>query len=136
MVIISIIGNKIKIQYSNISFLSLYLNFSRIYTMHRLISVWMSILLYALYVQCDPPTIRQTTNGPIEGLERTSSLGQKYYSFLGVPFAEPPITGTDPYTGKQVDRRFKVDDRMIIRICATTLTHRSIIGSFVGNCRA
>lgn len=26
----------------------------------------------------------------------------------GVPFASPPITGTDPYTGEEVDRRFKV----------------------------
>lgn len=54
------------------------------------------------------PLLRQTTHGPVEGVELTSSLGQKYYAFRGIPFAEPPITGIDPYTGEQVDRRFKV----------------------------
>lgn len=67
-----------------------------------------SLLLLALSVHCESPLIRQTTNGPIEGFEQTSSLGQKYYAFKGVPFAEPPITGRDPYTGEIVDRRFKV----------------------------
>lgn len=77
--------------------------------MYRSIVVWLSILLLASSVSSnDLPTIRQTTNGPIEGVEETSSLGQKYYSFRGIPFAEPPITGTDPYTGEEVDRRFKV----------------------------
>lgn len=52
--------------------------------------------------------IRQTTNGPVEGTVLTSSLGHKYYAFMGIPFAEPPITGKDPYTGQIVDRRFKV----------------------------
>lgn len=70
---------------------------------------WLSVLVSVLSVSCnDSPTIRQTTYGPIEGLERTSSLGQKYYSFLGIPFAEPPITGIDLHTGEEVDRRFKV----------------------------
>lgn len=54
------------------------------------------------------PTIRQTLNGPVEGLVQTSILGQIYYAFRGVPYAEAPITGIDPYTEKQVDRRFKV----------------------------
>lgn len=54
-------------------------------------------------------TLRQTLNGPVEGVEEISSLGQKYYAFRGVPFAEPPITGIDPYTGEYVDRRFKVE---------------------------
>lgn len=65
-------------------------------------------LLLAISAQSDSPTIRRTTNGPIEGVEQTSSLGQKYYAFKGIPFAEPPITGTDPYTGEYIDRRFKV----------------------------
>lgn len=52
--------------------------------------------------------IRQTQNGLVEGVEQYSSLGQKYFAFRGIPFAEPPITGMDPYTGDQVDRRFKV----------------------------
>lgn len=64
--------------------------------------------LLVLNGQCKSSTIRQTTNGPIEGIEQTTSLGQQYYAFRGVPFAEPPITGQDPYTGEQVDRRFKV----------------------------
>lgn len=54
------------------------------------------------------PLLRQTTHGPVEGVELTSSLGQKYYAFRGIPFAEAPITGIDPYTGEKVDRRFKV----------------------------
>lgn len=65
-------------------------------------------LLLGQSASCDSPTVRQTSNGPIEGMEVMSSLGQKYYAFLGVPYAEPPITGIDPYTGKNVDRRFKV----------------------------
>lgn len=70
---------------------------------------WLSILVLLLSVSSnDLPTIRQTTHGPIEGLELTSSLGQKYYSFRGIPFAEPPITGIDLHTGGEVDRRFKV----------------------------
>lgn len=55
-----------------------------------------------------PPTIRQTTNGPIEGIQQTSRLGQTYYAFHSIPYGEAPITGIDPYTGKPVDRRFKV----------------------------
>ncbi|KAG4071890.1 hypothetical protein HA402_006051 [Bradysia odoriphaga] len=53
------------------------------------------------------PLVRITSNGPVEGIEQTSSLGQSYYSFRGIPFAEPPITGKNPYTGKEVDLRFK-----------------------------
>lgn len=53
------------------------------------------------------PTVRLTANGPIQGVVKTSSLGQNYYAFKGIPFAEAPITGLDPYTGEEVDRRFK-----------------------------
>lgn len=77
--------------------------------MHGLICV--SYLYYVFLIQCvngNPPTIRQTQNGPVEGLLLTSVLDQDYYAFKGVPFAEPPITGRDPHTGQQVDRRFKV----------------------------
>lgn len=49
-----------------------------------------------------------TVNGPVQGIEQISALGQKYYSFRGIPFAAPPITGTDSFTGERVDRRFKV----------------------------
>lgn len=53
-------------------------------------------------------TLRQTTNGPVEGIVLTTSLGQMYYAFRGIPFAEPPITGLNPYTGEYIDQRFKV----------------------------
>lgn len=66
------------------------------------------LVLQLSSVYCALSTVRQTLNGPIEGVEQISLLGQKYYAFKGVPFAEAPITGTDPYTGAQVDRRFKV----------------------------
>lgn len=62
--------------------------------------------LLVISVNCSG-LIRQTVNGPVEGLLQTSSLGQKYYAFKGIPYAEAPITGID-YNGKYVDRRFKV----------------------------
>lgn len=49
-----------------------------------------------------------TANGPVEGIEEISLLDQEYYSSRGIPFAAPPITGIDPFTGEPVDRRFKV----------------------------
>lgn len=70
--------------------------------------ILVSFLLFTKNIYCDTPTLRMTTNGPVEGIEQISILGQKFYSFRGVPFAAPPITGIDPYTGKFVDRRFKV----------------------------
>lgn len=66
------------------------------------------LLLFASGGHCNPPTLRETSNGPVKGIQRISSLGQKYYAFEGIPYAEAPITGTDPYTGEWVDRRFKV----------------------------
>lgn len=75
--------------------------------MYKSIVVLLSLLLVMLNVYCDRLPVRQTVNGPIEGIEQTTSLGQKYFAFKGVPFAEPPITGLDRY-GKKVDRRFKV----------------------------
>lgn len=72
------------------------------------VSILQSLLLLVLGVYCDLTIVKQTNNGPIEGIEQTSSLGQKYYAFRGVPYAETPITGKDPHTGEQVDRRFKV----------------------------
>lgn len=66
-------------------------------------------LLILLKVQCEQQRIiRQTQNGPVEGLEQISVLNQRYYSFRGIPYAEPPITGIDPYTGERIDLRFKV----------------------------
>lgn len=69
---------------------------------------WTIILLLVVDVFGNPATVRQTINDPVEGVERISSLGQRYYAFEGIPYAEPPITGIDPYTGEPVDRRFKV----------------------------
>lgn len=77
------------------------------------IIILLSLLIVLLSsIKCsfysNSPLIRQTANGLVEGFENTTSLGQKYYAFRGIPFAEPPITGIDPYTGEWVDRRFKV----------------------------
>lgn len=80
---------------------------NKVSNMHKAIGVFF-LSLFVLSVQCNHLLVRQTANGPVEGIEQTSSLGQKYYSFKGIPFAEPPITGEDPYTGEKVDRRFKV----------------------------
>ncbi|XP_031635932.1 cholinesterase 2-like [Contarinia nasturtii] len=75
--------------------------------MFKLFCTFMFFLLLTSKVHSDPPTIRQTTNGPIEGIEETGVFGKKFYAFKGVPYAEVPITGIDPYTGATVDRRFK-----------------------------
>lgn len=81
--------------------------------MHQLFFTFLTFQFFIISVLCSSPTIRQTRNGPVEGIEQTSIFGQKYHAFLGIPFAEPPITGLDPYTGEQVDRRFKVRKVMI-----------------------
>lgn len=79
-----------------------------------ILTLFLSFLSTRLYVvvesesQNDLLTLRQTTNGLVEGIILTTSLGQKYYAFRGIPFAELPIAGLDPYTGEYVDRRFKV----------------------------
>lgn len=76
-----------------------------------IVIVCLLVALYSLKLignHSKSPLLRQTTHGPVEGVVLTSSLGQKYYAFRGIPFAEPPITGIDPYTGEKVDRRFKV----------------------------
>lgn len=79
--------------------------------MHRIFFfVYLTFQFSIKNVDCSFPIIRQTLNGPVEGIEKISMLGQKYYAFRGIPFAEPPITGTDPNTGEQVDRRFKVQN--------------------------
>lgn len=76
--------------------------------MRRLFFVFTLVSLLTINLCYSLSIIRQTYNGPVEGFEEISLLKQKYNAFKGIPFAEPPITGTDPYTGKQVDRRFKV----------------------------
>ena len=84
--------------------------------MHALLRELMPILLlFISIVHGDPSIVRQTNNGPVEGIEQTSIFGKKYYSFRGIPYAEAPITGIDPYTGEMVDRRFKVSARMKAR---------------------
>lgn len=83
-------------------------SFSIHLSMFDLSLVSLPVLLVIQSVYCNSPTVRQTANGPVEGIELNSSLGQMYYAFKGVPYAEPPITGGDPYTGENIDRRFKV----------------------------
>lgn len=68
--------------------------------------------LFVTNVRVDPPTMRQTLYGPVEGAIEISVLNQTYYSFRGIPFAEPPITGFDAYTSEFVDRRFKVREKV------------------------
>lgn len=76
--------------------------------MHSSILIWFSLIFIFESAYCVSPTIRNTSNGPIEGIELITSLGQSYYAFKGVRFAEAPITGIDPLSGALVDRRFKV----------------------------
>lgn len=76
-----------------------------------LICIAIFVLLFA-FSESSSPTIRQTTNGPVEGIVLTSIMNQEYYAFKGIPYAEPPITGIDPYTDQMVDRRFKVEIEM------------------------
>lgn len=80
--------------------------------MYKLIGIFVSLSLFLLNVDCDLTTVRITRNGPVEGIEQISILGQTFYAFRGIPYAEPPITSLDPYTGQQVDRRFKVCENM------------------------
>ncbi|XP_031639929.1 esterase B1-like [Contarinia nasturtii] len=81
--------------------------------MLKLLSELMRIAFLMSAVQCDELTIRKTNNGPVEGIKQTSLLGKKYYAFRGIPYAEAPITGKDPYTGAEVDRRFKAPEPLI-----------------------
>ena len=87
---------------------SLCCNIFKCLNMHCSILIWFSIIFFSANVNGNPPTIRITTNGLIEGVVLRSSLNQNYYAFRGVRYAEAPITGTDPLSGQKVDRRFKV----------------------------
>lgn len=79
-----------------------------IYFQIALIVRFMIMTVIIQRVDCEMLPVRQTANGPVEGTIKTSSLGKQYYAFMGIPYAEVPITGKDPYSGEQVDRRFKV----------------------------
>lgn len=72
-----------------------------------------SLRLELIVAQCDSDccNIRQTNNGPVEGMIQSGIFGKKFYAFRGIPYAETPITGIDPNTGEKVDRRFKVNNR-------------------------
>lgn len=50
--------------------------------MFKLVCIPLSLLV--LSVKCDSMIVKQSKSGPIEGIERTSSLGQQYYAFRGV----------------------------------------------------
>lgn len=68
------------------------------------------LLLFPLLlcnVQCSGE-VRKTANGYVKGFLDGTVLSQLQYVFRSVPYAEPPITGIDPYTQEFVDRRFKV----------------------------
>lgn len=78
------------------------------HTMIACATISLSLLLTLQYIECARPTIRQTGNGPVEGVEMTTSFGEIFYAFKSIPYAKPPITGKDPNTGEMVDRRFKV----------------------------
>lgn len=81
--------------------------------MNKIFNMLYWILFFVLNVHGDQSTIRFTGNGPVEGAIKKSVFGQKYHSFRGIPYAEPPITGIDPYTGQRVDRRFKVQNEIL-----------------------
>lgn len=68
------------------------------------------VLLIVSLELCDVrgSILRKTENGNVEGIEEVTSLGQTFYAFRSVPYAEVPITGEDPHSGHWVDRRFKV----------------------------
>lgn len=88
--------------------------------MYSVICLSLSFSL-VLSVNSEKPTVRITKNGPVEGVELTSVYGQTFYAFKGIPYAEPPITGIDPYTGETVDRRFKVYCQYVAILNATFL---------------
>ena len=90
--------------------------------MHNSIIFCVSVSLSLLSsVQCELSVrtiIKQTLNGPVEGVELPMPLGsEKFYAFLSIPYAKAPITGLDPHTGKMVDRRFKVQREFYCCIC-------------------
>lgn len=74
--------------------------------MYISIGIIFSVLLIVSNVYSS--TIRQTTNGPVEGIVLPTILGKNCTAFFSVPYAEPPITGKHPQTGQMLDNRFKV----------------------------
>lgn len=36
-------------------------------------------------------TLVHTTNGPVQGVKKTSLLGDEYLSYQRIPYAEPPV---------------------------------------------
>lgn len=77
--------------------------------MFRLIMLHATVSLsFLVMVQCSRAALRQTVNGPIEGVVMNTTFGQEFYAFKSIPYAKPPITGKDLQTGEMVDRRFKV----------------------------
>lgn len=74
-----------------------------------------SIIIYvlaslslSLSIHCARSVVRQTVNGPVQGIEMVTSFGEIFYAFKSIPYAKTPITGIDPHTGEMADRRFKV----------------------------
>lgn len=48
--------------------------------------------------------IVQTTKGPVKGISKTSIVGEDYYRFRGIPYAQPPVG----------DLRFKVSHKTMV----------------------
>lgn len=74
-----------------------------------LIVVILNVVLVLFFFKYNYSSIIvQTTHGPVESVKYMTIFNQKCHIFKGIPYAAPPITGIDPYTGQKVDRRFKV----------------------------
>lgn len=63
----------------------------------------LSYLLYGVFVPNKSPIV-QTTGGQLQGTVGKSRIGRPFYSYVGVPFAHPPV-------GPEL--RFEVSDEFI-----------------------
>lgn len=86
------------------------------YALLTLIFVIICILLVFFFFKYQySPRVIQTTHGPVQSVKYVTVFEQECHGFYGIPYAAPPITGIDPYTGEQVDRRFKVREYFSLR---------------------
>lgn len=53
-------------------------------------TVAISYLISHIYFHEDSPIV-STTTGKLQGFAATSRNGQKYFQFLGIPYAQPPV---------------------------------------------
>lgn len=52
---------------------------------------FISILLTAAGLLSNPSPVVNTENGPVQGRQDYSRNGNKYFSYLSLPFAKPPV---------------------------------------------